>query len=195
LFGAVMTTKPALVGVIEAGAAAAAADTGATGAGGQLELLEPLPPTRFVPGTAAHDELVERVKRDRAGRPPGARNVKTEQMMAFIVRVFGDPALERARMATHTPQTLASELHCSYLEAATFLDRLRADLMRYLYSPKAATDANGQAVIPSFTMVINGDQVDADLPPWLRPENQPIGGFLTGSDAVSHKDLSHDEGK
>jgi hypothetical protein len=64
-----------------------------------------------------HRELEERIARDRAGRPPGARNLATRDAIAFIRRVFGDPLVERARWLRHTPETLAAELQCSKLEA------------------------------------------------------------------------------
>jgi hypothetical protein len=80
-----------------------------TGAWPGLDLL----PTRFEPGSAEHRELVDRIKRKRAGAVD-----------------FGDPTFDSARWLAHTPATLARELHCTLLEAFDRLERIRRQQRR-----------------------------------------------------------------
>jgi hypothetical protein len=72
-----------------------------------------------------HDSEQERVetaiKHDRRGRPPGAQNKTTREMLEFVRKLCGDPLERRFRYAMHTPETLAIELGCTKLEA---FDRL-----------------------------------------------------------------------
>ena len=89
-----MSTRPAIVTAIgEAAAAAAPAPD---------EQLELLPPTRFEPGDEQHGRMLESVKRQRAGRPPGARNLATRDAVDLVRRLFGDPLVESARWLLHS---------------------------------------------------------------------------------------------
>jgi hypothetical protein len=177
---------------------------------GDDEQLDLLPPTRFMPGTSSYAKLVERVKRERAGRPPGARNLATREVLAFVRRLFGDPVIERARWLRHTPQTLAAELGCSKAEAFDRLDRIRADLQRLFYAPLAPVDGAGNAVPPTFNLTIGGRQaggpgrlpwdyeggpvLDAapDRPAQESEQNQAL---LAEALAVSHGEVSHGDAK
>lgn len=188
--------KAAVAEVISAGAAEPAIE--------QLDML--MPPTR-ASMTAAEERRVEAsIKRDRAGRPPGARNIATRQMLDFVRKTMGDPLMERFRWAMHTPESLSIELGCTKLEAFDRIDKIRADLARYFYAQLAQVDGAGQAVAPRLTMVFPGQsapQIGADgakLAPWLYLEgvsaetqqNQPL---LASPDGVSHGDVSHGEDK
>lgn len=166
------------------------------------EQIELLPPSRFAREDSRHGRMVESVRRDRAGRPPGARNLKTRDAIDFIRRVFGDPLLERARLALHTPESLAAELGCTKLEAFDRLDRIRADLARFIYPQLAPVDGQGNAVAPSFSMTIGARVVGVDgKPPWLYEggpvieESQQNQALLETPGEVSHAAKSHDEDK
>lgn len=171
------------------------------------EQLALLPPSRFAadgfePDAARARRSIDAVRRDRAGRPPGARNLATRQMLDFVRRVVGDPVLERARWTMLTPESLAAELGCTKLEAFDRIDRIRSELARLWYAPLAPVDGQGNAVVPSFNMLIGGAPThqDGSARPWdyldLKPaETQQNQGFSEGAPNVSHGDVSHDEAK
>lgn len=171
----------------------------------EAEQLALLPvPSRQADGRA--DQVRSLVERHRAGRPPGARNLATRQALDYVRRVLGDPLIERARMAMHTPESLAMLLGCSKLEAAQHLDGIRADLQRLFYAPLAPVDGDGNAVVPTFHMSIGGAPgaagapQNADAKPWdylelVTEKTQQIQGFSEGAEPVSHGDVSHEEGK
>lgn len=183
--------KAAIVGVIAAAAAAPAAE--------QLDLMPAMRPSLT-------DSQVERVeaaiKADRRGRPPGAQNKATREMLEFVRKLCGDPLERRFRYAMHTPETLAIELGCSKLEAFDRLDRMWSELARYFYAQMAQVDGLGNAVTPRLTMVFPGQSAPAIGPdgsaraPWLyieqREENQPLAEPALD---VSHSDVSHREDK
>lgn len=165
------------------------------------EQLELLPPTRFDPSDSRHEALRASVQRDRAGRPPGARNIATRQAIEVARRLFGDPIIESARWASHTPESLAAELGCTKGEAFDRLERIRADLRRYMYAPLAAVDGEGNAVAPTLAVVIGGGQgavtVDGTLiPPWERAkaELQQIQSVTPDAPDKSQADKSHEGG-
>lgn len=157
-----MAKKGAIGGVIAAAAAAAPAEAE------QLELMPPMRPTM----TASERERVEAsVKADRRGRPKGAQNIATREMLDFVRKLCGDPLERRFRYAMHTPESLAIELGCTKLEAFDRLDKMWSELARYFYAQQAAVDGAGNAVAPRLTMVIGGQSgaVGADgrpRPPW-----------------------------
>jgi hypothetical protein len=185
-------SKPAIVeAIVELAAEAKPAEPE------QLDLS--LPPTRFEPGSAAHDELVAHIKRDRIGRPRGSRNLVTRDALKLGRQVAGDPILESVRWLQHTPATLAAELGCTKLEAWDRLEKIRADLRPYYYARQAPVDGEGNAVLPSFTMVIGGRSSAAnDQPPWIYEGGPAIEQNQQLSEAepdVSHGDVSHGEPK
>lgn len=166
------------------------------------EQLAFLPPSRFESGEPRHARLVAAVKRDQAGRPPGARNKTTRETLDFVRKVLGDPVLERARMASHTPESLAAELGCTKLQAAQFIDNIRADLARLYYAPLAPVDGQGNAVPVYFGLTIGGQAQGADgRPPWtyldVSPNPQAIGNKPQSAmpETASHSAASHEEDK
>lgn len=189
-------TRPVVVDAI---AEAAAAAIEATPPAAQLELL---PPTRFEEGDKQHQRVVASVRRDRAGRPEGARNIATREAVEFVRRVFGDPLIESARWAMHTPKSLAIELGCTKLEAFDRLEDIRKDLRRFMYAPLAAVDGQGNAVSPTLAVVIGGADgaVSVDgrpIPPWERAatEIKQIQPVTPTTPDVSQTDVSHGEVK
>lgn len=195
-----MTKSHASQAVIAAADRAAARSTGAL-AEVQHELL---PQTRFdrVDDPVKHHRLTEAIKRDRAGRPPGAKNRTTRDMLDFIRQTLGDPLLESARLAMHTPATLAADLKCTMLEAAQLLEKVRADLRPYFYAKQAPVDSDGKPV-PGLTVQFGGHGADRDaqgreLPPWLREQGNGSSGeqnqrVIDVTPDVSHGDVSHED--
>lgn len=199
-----MTETGAKTAIVREIAAAAAAD-----AAPDLQ-FELLPPTRttMTPGEQARVEAA--VKRDRAGRPPGAQNKATREMLDFVRSVCGDPLERRFRWAMHTPESLSIELGCTKLEAFDRLERMWADLARFFYAQRASVDDAGNAVVPRLTMVIGGQTAAVvetggeELPPWIRhlrtidgtaTETQQNQSLPASPDAVSHGHVSHSDGK
>lgn len=188
--------KAAFAGVIASAAAATTPDDGA-----QLDLLAP--PTRPTLSASEQERVAAAIKHDRAGRPPGARNKVTREMLDFLRKYCGDPMERRFRYAQHTPETLAIELGCSKLEAFQILDRLWADLSAYFYGKQAPVDSAGAPVAPRLTMVIGGQnavQIGPDgtvRPPWeyidaTNAETQQNQALPAPADPVSHAAVSHD---
>jgi hypothetical protein len=179
----------------------AAAEAAAGDGAEQHDML--MPPTR-ASLTASQAERVEAaVKHDRRGRPPGARNKATREMLEFVRNLMGDPLERRFRYAMHTPETLAIELSCSKLEAFDRLERLWADLTTYFYARQSPVDGQGNAVVPRFTMVIGGHSAPAigaggaPLPPWeylrtINENNQQNQALLATSPERSHGERSHE---
>jgi hypothetical protein len=128
------------------------------GGGAQLELM---PPTRTNLTADETTRIEAAVKRDRAGRPPGAKNKTTREMLDFIRTWCGDPLERRFRWAQHTPETLSIELGCSKLEALQLLLKLWGELERYFYATLAQVDSAGNAVAPRLTMVFGGQHAHA----------------------------------
>jgi len=149
----------------EAGAAIAADQ--AEAAGEQLDMLQA--PSRF-DGEVGERQRRTLIEHHRArGRPPGARNVATREMLAFLRARGLDPMEQRFRWAMHTPETLAKELNCTLLDAFDRLEGLWRDLTRYFYAPMAPVDGHGNPVVPNFAMFIGGQAVGqgGGLPAWL----------------------------
>lgn len=165
----------------------------------QLALL----PVPSLQGDGRAEKVRDLVERHRAGRPPGARNLATRQALDYVRRVLGDPLIERARVAMHTPESLSLWLGCSKLEAAQHLDSIRADLQRLFYAPLAPVDGDGNAVVPSFHLAIGGSAAGApgaETKPWdylelVTEKTQQIRGFSEGAEPVSHTDVSHGKAK
>lgn len=185
----------ARIGVAQA--VRAAADAAQSAPAEQLALLPP--PTKFTDGTSRHRVVQELVRRGDRGRPAGAQNIATREMLAFVRQVIGDPVLERARWLRHTPASLARELGCTELEAFDRLDKIRSELTKLFYAPLAAVDGHGNAVVPQFAMVVGGAQQAGSGPsalPWdyikTIEQNQPLSET---PDTISHGDISHEDAK
>jgi hypothetical protein len=166
----------------------------------QLDML--MPPTRPSLTDDEQERVETAIKHDRRGRPPGARNKATREMLEFVRKLGGDPLERRFRWAMHTPETLAIELGCTKLEAFDRLDKLWADLARFFYAQQAQVDGQGNAVAPRLTMVFPGqiapanDASGAPQAPWLyiegrHAETQQNQALLASGDGVSHGDVSH----
>lgn len=163
-------------------------------AGEQIPLFEV--PTRLTGDRAA--EQLGKVARSRGpGRPPGAENRSTAQFRDYLLRRGVNPLEQLARWAMHTPETLATELECTKLEALRELRAMWGELAPFLFSKVAPTDEAGQAV-PQFMMFI-GDggavQVAGARPPWLAQEPQENQALAEPAGVVSHDGVSHGKAK
>lgn len=186
-----MAKQQILGAVISAAAPAPAAEV-------QLDLV---PPSRARMTNGEAERFDAAVTHGRVGRPPGAQNKTTREMLDFIRKTLGDPMLESARWAMHTPDSLAIVLGCSKAEAFDRLEKLRADLRPYFYAKQAPVDTDGRAV-PGLTVEFHGHggRVGADgqeLPPWLREtaQSEQNQGLIDVSPNVSHGSVSHDDSK
>jgi len=160
----------------------------------QLALL----PTRFEPDHPTGRRVQEAARRGLRGRPEGARNIATRQMLELVRRMFGDPLYERARQAALPPAALALELNCTLLEAAQFRDKILADLQGLFYAKLAPVDGQGNAVVPAFNVSIGGAAAAGDRrPPWqyLNLQTIEIPAQSETEQAVSHDAVSHEEPK
>src|SRR6266404_2155035 len=188
------------------GKAAVAAVIASAADAAPIEQLELMPAMR--PSLTEHQQerVATAIKHDRRGRPPGAQNKSTREMLEFVRKLCGDPLERRFRYAMHTPETLAIELGCSKLEAFDRLEKLWADLSTFFYAKQAQVDGQGNTVAPRLTMVFPGQVAAANnadgtpRPPWeylkvIDAESQQNQALLTSPDGVSHGDVSHGEDK
>lgn len=175
----------------------------AAGGGAEPVQLDLVPPARAGMSEDETRRFDAAVSHGKVGRPPGAQNRTTRDMLDFIRKTLGDPMLESARWAMHTPDSLAIVLGCSKAEAFDRLERLRADLRPYFYAKQAPVDTDGKPV-PGLTMTVVGQvgvTVGADgaeLPPWLHHQGDPTAHeqnqrLIEASPVVSHGDVSHGE--
>lgn len=186
-----MSKSDAAMGVIAAAAAPAPIEQ-------QLDLM---PPGRAGMTGDEVERFDAAVKHGRAGRPPGALNKTTRDTLDFVRKALGDPLIESARWAMHTPDSLALVLGCSKAEAFDRIERLRADLRPYFYAKQAPVDSDGKAV-PGLTMQViaqGGVRIGADgeqLAPWLYDQDndaspQQNQRVIDHDAGVSHGDVSH----
>ena len=171
----------------------------------QLALLDALPPG-LDPENEWHKTAIEGVKRER-GRPAGAEN-RANKDIRKLVALLGDPLIEMAKWARHTPESLARVLGCTKKEAFDALMSLNRELAPFLYARLAPVDDQGNAVVPQFNMIAApGAQVGVVLAggkPWEGPwsgftepasETQQNQALSASPDAVSHGAVSHDDAK
>jgi hypothetical protein len=188
------------------GKAAVAAVLAQAAGAAPIEQLELMPATRPSLTSSQAERIATAIKHDRRGRPPGAQNKTTREMLEFVRKLCGDPLERRFRYAMHTPETLAIELGCSKLEAFDRLEKLWADLSRYFYAQQAQVDGQGNSVAPRLTMVFPGQIAPANDPsgapqaPWLyiegeNAETQQKQALLAAPGDVSHGDVSHEADK
>lgn len=71
-------------------------------------------------------------KRAGPGRPPGARNRTTRQMIDMITGRYGHPLMRLAELASTPIEVLADTFGCSLLEAAEFSRKCQNDLAPYV---------------------------------------------------------------
>lgn len=188
-----MTAEKGRAGVVaEAvnGAVAEIARADRAAAGEQIPLFEL--PTRFAGDRAA--EQLERVARTRGpGRPPGAENRSTAQFREYLLKRGVHPLEQMMRWALHTPESLASELECTKLEAMRELRALWDSLAPYFAAKVAPTDDQGRAV-PQLMMVFgagSGVQGAHGAPPWAYLETEQNQRLAEPAGDVSHAEVSH----
>ena len=67
-----------------------------------------------------------------AGRPRGALNKRTADMRAYLLSRYAHPLEVLAQMISRPVDTLAAELECSKVEAATLVKSAAAELAPYI---------------------------------------------------------------
>jgi hypothetical protein len=133
----------------------------------------------------------------RRGRPAGAQNLATRDMLDFCRRVFGDPVMRGFQWLEHTPETLASVLGCTRLEAFDRLETIRKSLQPLFYANQAPVDAEGK-VVPVFNLTIGGAASSAPgaKPPWIYEGGPEQNQQVIDHDAPqSHDAKSHGDDK
>lgn len=203
-----MTARAAGSAVVEAlrERAGAAAEPDAE----QLALLDELPPG-LDPHSEHHRGAIERLPRGR-GRPPGSENRATRDVKK-LVALLGDPLVEMAKWARHTPESLARVIGCTKAEAFDRLMALHRELAPFIHAKLAAVDDKGNAVVPQFHLNAPGGQVAviAGLMPWeteasgysaeelaairAAREAQQNQALPASPAPVSHGAVSHEDGK
>lgn len=140
----------------------------------QLALLEALPPG-LNPANEWHKTAIEGVKRER-GRPAGSENLANRDIRK-LVALLGDPLIEMAKWARHTPESLARVLGCEKKEAFDALMALHRELAPFLYARLAPVDDKGNPVVPIFAINAPGGTVAVSAGgglPWEGPFNGVI---------------------
>lgn len=99
-----------------------------------------------LPETARLVEL--RQKRGQAGRPPGARNKRSEEVARYVIETLGDPLVHLAAIATMRIDELAAALGCSAFEAAQERRLAAAVVLPFLHRKQPmAIDVTGRSVV------------------------------------------------
>lgn len=120
----------------------------------------------------------------KGGRPPGARNKRSEEWCRWLLTRFRSPLVGMAELASADPLELARLLACPPLEAARLMLQAQTSLAPYLHErrPQAIELPNGAG----FTLVLNtgapGAGVEAETIE-ARPlsvSEQGLSGFASG---------------
>lgn len=95
----------------------------------------------------------------KGGRPPGARNRRSEEWCRWLLTRFRSPLIGMAELASADPIELATLLRCPPLEAARLMLQAQTSLAPYLHErrPQALELPNGAG----FTLILNSGAADA----------------------------------
>lgn len=113
------------------GALAARDDEAANGAllplrdAEQLELLRD--------GRGRLDGIAAKAAPRGRGRPPGAKNKKTEAIGRYITEQFGDPLVALASIYARATDTIVAELGCKPIEALAIQAKAAAEVAPYVH--------------------------------------------------------------
>lgn len=100
-------------------------------AGEQLQLMPD-------DGLPDDDQAGEAGAAGKKGRPPGARNKKTEEFVAFVRAIGGDPMIGLAKASATDPLTLAKALGAKPFEVWKLQQELRKALLPYFHAARPA---------------------------------------------------------
>lgn len=132
------------------GGAVAPVEAASAGSGQQLDLLG---------GIAGPAAAVTR----RGGRPPGAKNRKTAEMIEYLERRYASPLEGLAKTWTAPTDALAKELGCSMGEAFDKQQAARVAALRYWHqalSPDVAVNVKGFTSLQFITGApLGGDRM------------------------------------
>jgi len=107
----------------------------------QFDLLG-LPP--LDPANSRHASVIQR----KAGRPPGARNRRQEDVARWVVEQLGDPLVRQAAIAAMPVEELAARLGCSVYEAFQEQRLAAALVLPYVHQRQAiAVDVRNTKVV------------------------------------------------
>lgn len=92
----------------------------------------------------------EAAPRSRGGRPPGARNRRTVEMVEFCERVLGEPLLAKAfRIVGADTKALAKGLSCSKLDAFRLQTQVLLGALPYAHQRlPLAVDVQARLAVP-----------------------------------------------
>lgn len=101
----------------------------------------------------------------RIGRPPGAKNRRTEDVARYILAHGRDPLIGLAEIVATPIHVLARNLGCKPLEAGEFWRRCSNDLLRYVHQeqPKAVQVTSDQQILVAFGDIRQGSQASIAL--------------------------------
>lgn len=117
----------------------------------QLSLIEQ-------PGETA-EQALERFEQRRAGRPPGARNKRTEDWMEFLDATSSHPLIHLSKTADKLPEDLAKELGCTKLEAHNIIQAAQTALLPYRAQRlPQSVELNGKGVAAVILTPLDADQ-------------------------------------
>lgn len=143
--------------------------------GEQLDLL-PVAAGEVLGGDDDRPEVVER--RRRRGRPPGARNRKTADMIAFLEANYASPLVGLVATASVPTKELAKRLGCKMIEAFKLQQDARAAALPYMYAKlPLAVDVKGGGAI-ALALGVTLDQVGGGVDEAAAGEPASILGLL-----------------
>lgn len=87
-------------------------------------------------GLPDDDEAGEAAAAGKRGRPPGARNKKTEEFVQFVRAIGGDPLIGLAKASATDPLTLAKALGAKPFDVWKLQQELRKALLPYFHAER-----------------------------------------------------------
>lgn len=138
----------------------------------QAEQLDLMPLSRsgvgeFDPLPAEERALAEPGK---PGRPPGAKNKRTEAWVTHILGRYRSPLIQMAEICARPVHILAHELGCTRFEAFQIQLEAMKQLAPYLHQKlPQAIDLNGEGLV-AVNLIVQGD----DLPKRFRDDGRPV---------------------
>lgn len=135
----------------------------------------------------------------RPGRPPGARNKRTEEWASYILARYRSPLIGLAEIVATPIPELAKALKCSTIDAATFWRQCSDSLAPYLHQrmPQAIElpgATAGQILVVNFNAPRPGEGGPLS-PHGIDLELAKSPNEINDGDPPSHGSPPHEEGK
>lgn len=132
------------------------------------------------------------------GRPPGARNRRTEELARYILERYRDPLVGLASIVSTPIEQLAADLGCKKVDAADFWRKCASELLPYVHQRKPqALQVDGRSAGALLIMDLRHQATDAGAelvldPASARPpQDEQNQGLSEGETATSHGEPSH----